>query len=270
VTIAIGILATDGVVIAADTQTGIPDYLKVGQGKVSITVSRADQAPMGHRSFAISGAGSAGYLKALHERMSHRTSESDVNFLAFGSLEETVSDSLKKFYRHHVVPFSCYPPNERPDFWLIMGAQQGPFRFLWETEKNTLIQRRDFATVGAGAMYARILLSRIYSHDMDYKTAALLAAYAVFHVKEHVDGCGHDTDIAILTEGLPQFLDRPRVRELEDVFREYEATETNALRYALGHGHTSDLIALVDKIRKRASGIIEAGLQYPQLPTDDQ
>ena len=39
-TIALGVLATDGVVIAADTQVSIPGYFKLGQGKISGAIKR--------------------------------------------------------------------------------------------------------------------------------------------------------------------------------------------------------------------------------------
>src|SRR5713101_7992480 len=54
VTIALGILARNGVVIAADTQVGMPEYLKMGRGKIAFGAQPSDQDDV--RMLAVTGA----------------------------------------------------------------------------------------------------------------------------------------------------------------------------------------------------------------------
>jgi hypothetical protein len=272
-TIAIGMLATDGIVLAADTQVGITDYLKTSQGKIAMIVIRNERPDMPLRSFAVTGAGNASYLEALRHRMTDLFRDPGYSE-APGRLETDLEERLIEFYDAHVVPFDQYPANERPDFWLLMGAQFGEQKLLWTTEKNVLIPHSQSAAVGIGAMYAQILLSRFHA-KADSRTTALLAAYVIFQVKESIDGCGRDTDIFVLRRGTPFFLDRQRVRALEELFREYSKVESRILIHALGGSPPPELggrsvFESVERVREAITKLFgPAGQRYHQPTTAD-
>ena len=79
-------------------------------------------------------------------------------------------------------------------------------------------------------MYASILLQRLFTFT-NITSAIHLAAYVVFQVKEHVDGCGNDTDIVFLDDNGAHWVDRARVRTLENLFREYSHIEAGLLHF---------------------------------------
>src|SRR5438132_4917979 len=74
-TIAIGLLAQDGVILAADTEESIPDYLKRHQGKIMTTEVSITTDSIGtvidysKGVMAISGAGDADYLDSISQDM---------------------------------------------------------------------------------------------------------------------------------------------------------------------------------------------------------
>ncbi|MGD1097142.1 MAG: hypothetical protein ABSB35_34790, partial [Bryobacteraceae bacterium] len=95
VTIALGILANDGLVIAADRQVGITEYLKTDQGKILSTIF-GDPHPGPYRlsTLTVTGSGNATYLKAAQRVLTdqpgpHATPD---------EFEERMRSQLAKFY----------------------------------------------------------------------------------------------------------------------------------------------------------------------------
>ena len=58
----------------------------------------------------------------------------------------------------------------------------------------------------------------MYRTDLSIYQCIILAAYVLFQVKEHVDGCGGESHIAVLRhEGRSGLVDQTRVREITEV-----------------------------------------------------
>src|ERR1035437_3404415 len=53
--------------------------------------------------------------------------------------------------KNHVVPFSRYPYNERPEFSLIIGLQREGNNALWVTDKTTSGAQSDMQRLGRAA-----------------------------------------------------------------------------------------------------------------------
>jgi hypothetical protein len=65
---------------------------------------------------------------------------------------------------------------------------------------------------------ADFLTSRMYHNYLDVAVCMILAAYVLFQAKEHVDGCGGDSHIAVLREdGTSGQVDVSHVKELTDL-----------------------------------------------------
>jgi hypothetical protein len=62
------------------------------------------------------------------------------------------------------------------------------------------INERDYYACGAGDYMADFLSSRMYGTHLDVRQLIILAAYVLFQAKEHVEGCGGDSHIAVLHE----------------------------------------------------------------------
>lgn len=229
-TIALGLLASDGVVLAADTQMGITDYLKSEQGKIAYGGRQlADGTNV--TAIAIAGAGNVAYIEHVQ-----RDFVSDylntTPAVTVHEVEERYQGKLKQFFRDHIEPFSLYPSNERPDLGLILAVKSGAIYRLWATEKNLMTEHHTCTAVGIGAMYAKILLNQ-YFGTMTSLGAMLLASYIVFRVKDIIDGCGKRTDVVALHRRGIGILTDDKIRRLEDLFDEYSKLEAELLHHIL-------------------------------------
>ena len=114
-TIAIGMLAEDGVVIAADTQESY-GYLKGETGKVrvgagSIMTVLPKAGPKRNTAFAVSGSGNSPYVEAIGPELV----EIALKYQEAGPtrIESHLREHVRKFYEKHVIPFSSYSGEER-------------------------------------------------------------------------------------------------------------------------------------------------------------
>src|SRR5438552_17699196 len=104
-TIALGILAKDGVVLAADTQETFSGVFKVDQAKILATVLGTSTKNDGV--FGVSGAGSGGHIDAISQELcdsfwrQHPKTLVDVG----DDIRKRVSD----FHAQHVLPYSTLP-----------------------------------------------------------------------------------------------------------------------------------------------------------------
>jgi hypothetical protein len=192
VTIAIGLLATDGIILAADTQEIVGSH-KADESKLLTANQGLERDHAG--AMAITGAGNAGYLDSMHQEICGV-------FLAKkrwtpAALLARTKKCLRQFHYEHVTPFAQLPDNDRPELRSVIGAQVGNSYCLWSTEKSTLSVGKKYCAVGLGRPYAQVMLRRFWT-PMDTAKAASLAAFVIFHVKNTVDGCGNQTQIVII------------------------------------------------------------------------
>jgi hypothetical protein len=229
-TIALGLIGTDGMIVAADTEVGT-ETEKLEQGKVFWMV-RPHRHGRGLGSICITGAGDLAYLRAL---------QSDIGKLFLESKTESMDDLgryiaalLKTFYKEHIVSLSPHP-SERPDVSLIIAARQGIFWRMWVTSRNRLSTVEGGVAVGLGGTYADLLLGRLsLPHQME--TGALIAAFIVYLVKDRIPWCGKSTTVFCIGEDLqkPLILTPAKCRRLEDIFREYLNLEARIVHRVFG------------------------------------
>ena len=213
-TIGIGILASDGVVIAADTQESIQGYWKTNQGKVRWSAYQS--VDHGSGSIVVTGAGTARHLDAIQDQLTAEFVDAHQV-----DVEGWARKVIKDFHVEHVVPFTV----DTPQASLLMAASLktkdhlwGPY--LWATEKTAVVKYEHFAAVGIGSGHAVNLLNRLWRYDaLDVRATAILAAYVIFHVKDYVDGCGNFTDVAVIKNDRVYTVRREQITELESLFR---------------------------------------------------
>lgn len=214
-TIAIGIIASNGLVIAADTQETLHGVWKYGHGKVSAMVAAIPHSILGTRSSClVTGAGDGHHIDAISRKLREAFAKHQQVPSPHISVKDMFAGILKSFYADHVIPFAGYPPDERPDFELLIGCE-APSTTLFQSQGNVFTVESPVAAVGIGAMVALPLLARFYKPIPDVKSAVLLALYVMFHVKESIEGCGKDTDIYGIHNGKFFMVRRRDAEELE-------------------------------------------------------
>lgn len=210
-TIALGILAPDGVVIAADTQEswGYFGGAKIRGHKIHSRIVQGQ-----YRSFAATGAGSAGYLESLNQEL-------DDNFVDVQdplNIERRFKEKIRKFFAAYVVPMQL-PVESQPT--VVLGASwKGIAPRLWANEQTALFRCKHFIAVGAGRAHASMLLNHLLPEKTTTTTelAAYVAALVIYQVKDYVEGCGMGTHITILKDGNAQYVSEAVVGELEHHF----------------------------------------------------
>ena len=117
-TIAIGLLASDGIVVAADTQitagTG-----KTTMGKIGAGISSHGD---GVGSCIVAGAGSVVHMRHCSGLL--QSVFMDRRGLVGDSLQDAVTEELARFHETHIVPFSNVPFDERPSATFILAYQR--------------------------------------------------------------------------------------------------------------------------------------------------
>ena len=177
-TIVFGILQSDCIVFAADTEeTGA--LLKLSTPKL-YSYSRDDG-----ENLVIGGAGSTFSVETIQQRLGK-------SFLAdSASFEDVAGAIIKQFYDDHVVN----QPDE--EFWLVFGGsfkiEEETYRHrLWISERGEVRDSNGIAAIGAGKEIARTLLKK--STVMSGLPDAELAAVHVLRlVKEQAHYCGKES-----------------------------------------------------------------------------
>jgi len=279
-TIALGLVARDGVVLAADTEMTAGNT-KFNHGKLSATLCRLDPGSP-RRQFIFGAAGTLDLSRTLVDRLRGRiNAEPEIDTKeAFRSQCETI---LGDFHAQHVAPFAAYPAYERPGVDLLVGMlmdradlpvglQQACAEVSLICGTGTTCTREEARAIGIGAEYASSLLARMYQHPrMDVWHTILLAAYVVYLTKQSVCGCGGETDIwALRRDGLPfVVLDRQSTRAVDAIFSDYcNRVEPTGLREVIGAEPPSRALASSECRVKLTTLVAELKAKADATPDD--
>jgi hypothetical protein len=222
-TIALGILAKDGLVLASDSQETIPGYWKNDVSKMSYMTQ---SSPSAWRACIVMGAGHAHYVDAFRTGLFLQFEEAKTH----EDVSAGFSAHLSDFYQTKVIPFAAYQPHERPDFQILVGYRfpgQSECR-LRVSELSAWSEEHPYAAIGVGSMLAKTLLTRCYRDwpMPNVREATVLCAYVMSQVKRSVDGCGAATDVGGFHDEHMFNVTREQAASLEEAVSVYaEAAE---------------------------------------------
>jgi 20S proteasome alpha/beta subunit len=259
VTIALGILTHDAVVIAADSQITSADYLKYGQNKISTVRQSSPEGQLA--AMAVTGSGNAAYLRHLKKDFSDVL---DYNKKAPTTerMLNRVRKRLKEFHEEHVLPIS----DPRPDVWLLIGYRDRNKMGLWSSEYGVVSETTNYAAVGIGETYAKLLMERLYPAmwPPSLRMATLLAAYVAYQTCEHVPGVGKKIDIVQVDTNRVSHVRREVTKVLSECFEDLAQLEATMLRLVFDDNprSASEKLLQVMAIRERVEAIL------PNKPDD--
>jgi hypothetical protein len=230
-TIALGMLARDGIVMAADTQESA-GYWKRDHGKIVALGHRASRGRRGRRwnHCLISGAGSGPHIDGLSKLLQEAFESRPAN------VEAALRSIVQRFYVDQMLPFAAYPLNERPDISLLVACDYRRKTSLWTSQENMFNAAGVYDAVGIGADMALTILGRCYRLPiLDVPHSVLLAAYVMAQVKDSIEGCGKATDIYYVRRNASGYVPRQHTEELERAMGSYVSyAEPWALREIIG------------------------------------
>jgi 20S proteasome alpha/beta subunit len=231
-TIALGVLGGNGIVLGADSEE------TVGEAKTFALKlhSGAAYGLNGERpsAMAVTGAGYGPYLDCVFQRFTDFFGNNEqLNVEEIGAEFQKI---LYGFYAEHVIPYS---DSAGLDFQIIVGAQRDGQSRLWVSNRGVMRRSYGYEAVGLGDSQAKAVLIRSVSlHSLDQ--IAALACYAILRAKENVVGCGKNTLLLYLTNNSAHHVYPDVIDRTEELFRKYEGWENSSLLYAVGYDFVNE------------------------------
>jgi hypothetical protein len=209
-TIAAGYVCESGIVLCADTQETVIGYTKTDTDKLI-----AFQCPAINLIFA--GAGNAVQIEETEHEIAAAVIEKAPS--GPGELRDVIRGILQKlFSKEH------YPKASGPEVDLLMAIQYKDNAELLRIADCSIAPVRKTAAVGSGIVLALQLLQRHYDRNVQVSEAAIICIYVLHHVKKWVDGCGGNTEVALIpkTTGTTAFMPSSEVEKFERYSRAYD------------------------------------------------
>lgn len=108
-------------------------------------------------------------------------------------VESMIKETYKEFGQ-------IFQPGTCPQVDLVYGITIGGASRLFEA-KGPVVNETNYSSDGAGYYLADFLTSRMRGDAwLNVRQTVILAAYILFQAKEHVEGCGGESHIAVLRE----------------------------------------------------------------------
>jgi hypothetical protein len=251
-TIALGILARNGVVIAADREETVGSLAKYEENKIRGAFHFSNDGK--HRHLLLAGAGWGDYVDAFAETIKDDELLKDSRFDKKPKV--VLEEALERFYARKVIPFGGYQSHERPDFQVVVGCICGGKSHLFVSTYNVLKSVERFAAIGSGALVARPIVHRfvppnIGTRSVSIKEAVVIAAHAVREAKDAVPGVGKDTDVLAMFDngGLSRTVP-PTQDPLDAALKQYSTeVEPMVVRAIIGTRDPEKALAEIKRLR---------------------
>jgi 20S proteasome alpha/beta subunit len=259
VTIVGGFRFARGIVLLADTQE------TVGISKRHVPKLRFEQTPLTAQALnrsdlaiAFCGATNNGAfvdkLVDLAWKAAHLRPNLD-------SVCAAIEKSIEETYRHYG---TIYQSGFLPDAELIYGATMHGRSRMFSALGPIVNEKEEYCTGGIGAYMADFLASRMYGEELTVQQCVILAAYILFQAKEHVDGCGGNSHIAVLREDGPSGL--VDARRIEAITLNLQRADAELGGFLLA---SSDIDIADKDFRQRADSVFRSLKMYRESQRKD-
>ena|SRR2546425_4986830 len=160
-TIAAGFRCKDGIIVCADSQETIPDYVKI-YGRKLVVCEHSDFK------IALTGAGGADMLEMIFHAIMQRLGGPEYTV---ASLQGIISEVVYETYMKHVLPF---PRDERPWFQILAGIQiKGEPAVLLKSAETVVTPVDHFSFVGSVA-FAHVAVGGLDARSLPLSCAVSL------------------------------------------------------------------------------------------------
>jgi len=200
VTIVAGFKSHEGVVICADTQETIGQLSKHNVPKLRFEPSDTHYrvaSAMGQTSdndlaVAFCGATDNGpYLDMVINKAWNASRDATSLAEACSAIEDSIKNT-------HLEYGEIYQTGYLPTTEIIYGVKMDGDSKLFYAFGPAVTEKEGYVAAGQGVHLANFLASRMNIEYLGLRQCIILAAYVLFQTKEHVEGCGGDSQIAAL------------------------------------------------------------------------
>jgi len=196
VTIIAGFKSYEGVVLCADTQeTREHAKRKVSKLRYEPHSPLAGDKWVNHSNLAAAfcGAGDGPFIDKLVEE-AWKAAENST------SLDEACVNIKGSIEYQHEKFAKIYQPGFLPETQLIFGVKMDGDSRLFTSLGPVVNEKQGYDSGGVGYYMADFLAGRMYKDHLTVRQCVILAAYILYQAKEHVEGCGGDSQIVVLRE----------------------------------------------------------------------
>ena len=212
-TIAVGLIANGGVVLAADTQ--LTDALSgKGQSGKIMAAGRSDPEREHTGVCAVTGAtNNFDFIHGLGDEL-----WKDFLETIDGADKETTFERFEgivySFYGRHILP------EPQLDVSVLIAYQRDGISALWQSSRGLLIEQPEYGAVGIGASEALGWLGRMWRGSLDIPATVVTATFAVAVAKDSVEGCGKHTNAMIIEADRFRRVPQAIVNEIDTLYEE--------------------------------------------------
>ncbi len=225
-TVVVGLLCMEGVIIAGDSQVEFERGVAVKR----LNTNKIYPLEVGNGIFAIAGAGK---VADIEKAITYTNTSFEEFFRERGRLtKEGILEALEQcilslhgIYNIQKSRFLGFEvdQNSAPSFnpFMMIGGvikSEKDEDFLWNVHPIGLIEPiGDYSTLGSGAAYAELTLKDLYSYNLSLEQASKIAIYTVKEVKSIDPSVGGDINVAVINreKSTVEILEHYRVEEID-------------------------------------------------------
>lgn len=262
VTIVAGFRSYEGIVLCADTQETVNNLSKRNVPKLIFQPSNeyGQTQALSSDELAVAFAGAADNGPFVDKLVANAWEDAQA-----GSTIDEVCDlievSIKRTYKEFGAIFQAgYCPTAD----LIYGVKMFGASKLFSASGPVVNEQKRFYSGGAGYYMSDFLASRMYHDGMSLRQCVILGAYILFQAKEHVEGCGGESQIAILRDQGPSGkVDWIKIEAINKMLR-WEDAELGRLIL-----HAADLEISKEEFLKQAHLLVDLAESMRQIEKSD-
>jgi hypothetical protein len=222
-TIALGFMCTDGIVLAADRELSTPTVKIDGPKAWIFAYPREAEDPQ--LRVCLVGAGDYAFIKFAAEQLDDLLMKWVAQHGAptIDDVKDVIQTVIMDVHHEHLYPIG--QPHERPAIDLLIGLwlKSGRMR-LARTSLTAVTKVWNYEAVGIGSDLANFLVRRFYADRIPISSAMFWASYVLMHAKKYVPGCGGPSDvIAMFKSGTTGALKKGTIATYEQFATEFEA-----------------------------------------------
>jgi 20S proteasome alpha/beta subunit len=245
VTIIAGFKSWEGIVLCADTQETV-EHSKISTPKLIFEPREHEDGSTDDLATAFCGSSDYG---PFVDKLISNAWESAQLATSLDEAAQEIEKSIKSTYQEFG---RIYQRGYCPTAELIYGVKMHGSSKLFSAYGPIVNEKENYHSSGVGVHLANFIASRMYRDYLGLSQCVILAAYILFQAKEHVEGCGGESHIAVLRDdGMSGRVGWKQVDTLTQVLKESDK-EVSELLFKL-----SDLDLTDDKIKEEAATAID-------------
>jgi 20S proteasome alpha/beta subunit len=235
VTVIIGIICDDAVVMASDTQTTIGTLKRSNTNKLQPVRFKNGHALIGEAGHAHLSGNAVQHMQLLGP-LAEIVDEQTVQKTAEDAMQRTRETLRRQNFMCSGDDLNAMLRGPGQDcHWLVSHFYKGQpqmFKLHLSTATSFPVKGR-FACVGTGSELSSYLLERLLWPTITPVEAATIAAYVIEQTKNHIEGCGGKTNIAVITEEDVLQYGEEHVRRAANMMAEADAAIKTACQIAV-------------------------------------